>query len=78
MREPRKAGEATARSAVSPEIPMSGRRWPNASPCMVAMPMRRPVNDPGPVATAKASISSSAIADKSRMSRKATGSCSAT
>ena len=28
----------------------------NASPCIVAMPMRRPVNDPGPDATPKTSM----------------------
>src|ERR1041385_2846154 len=77
MREPRNAEPATARSAAKPEIPIRALPRPNASPCMVAMPMRRPVNDPGPVATAKASTSCSDTAERSRMSRRAPGSCSA-
>ena len=44
-------------SASNAETPMSGFPAANASPCIVAMPMRSPVNDPGPVATANTSMS---------------------
>ena len=50
----------TRASASSPETPINGFPSANASPCIVAMPMRRPVNEPGPVATAKTSMSPSA------------------
>ena len=43
-------------SASNAETPISGFPAANASPCIVAMPMRSPVNDPGPVATANTSI----------------------
>ncbi len=39
------------------DIPMSGFPSANASPCIAAIPIRRPVNDPGPVATPNASMS---------------------
>ena len=43
-------------SASNAETPISGLPAAIASPCIVAMPTRSPVNDPGPVATAKTSI----------------------
>ena len=57
------AGRALQRaSASSAEMPTSGFPVASASPCIVAMPMRSPVNDPGPVATANRSTSASASA----------------
>ncbi len=48
--------DARCASASSAEMPRSGRPHTSASPCMVAMPTRRPVNNPGPEATANRSI----------------------
>ena len=44
---------------------MSGFPAANASPCIVAMPIRSPVNEPGPVATANTSIVRSAMPARS-------------
>ena len=38
-------------SASSAETPTTGRPWAKARPCTVAIPIRRPVKDPGPEAT---------------------------
>ena len=43
-----RAGRAPAASAASVETPAHGRPRPSARPRAVAMPMRRPVNEPGP------------------------------
>ena len=51
---------ATMRQHIEPDTPTNGFPAAKASPCIVAMPMRRPVNEPGPVATAKMSMSASA------------------
>ena len=50
---------ATRTSTSNPDTPINGFPSANASPCIVAIPMRRPVNEPGPVATAKMSMSAS-------------------
>ena len=57
---------ASCASASSAETPATRRRRTNASPCIVAMPMRRPVNDPGPDATANRSTSASDEAARAR------------
>ena len=59
------ARPATNASASNADTPISGFSVANASPCIVAMPMRRPVNDPGPVATANTSIVRSVDASRS-------------
>ncbi len=61
-------------SASNPETPISGFPAANASPCIVAMPMRSPVNDPGPVATANTSISGSAMPACSSSAMRSPGS----
>ena len=43
-------------------MPASGLPFASANPCIVAMPMRSPVNDPGPDATANRSTSADAEA----------------
>ena len=45
--------------ASSVETPKHGLSAAQARPLTAAMPMRRPVNEPGPAATATASISAS-------------------
>ena len=50
-------GAASSASAASDDTAHSGRRAANAMPFAVAMPMRRPVNEPGPAPTATASSS---------------------
>ena len=45
----------------SVEMPAQGFPSPSASPLTAATPMRSPVNDPGPFATAKRSISESFV-----------------
>ena len=45
--------------ASSVDTPTHGLSVPSASPLTVATPMRTPVNEPGPCATAKASTSES-------------------
>ena len=54
VRRPRRRRRASASSA---DTPTTGRPVANASPWMAAMPMRRPVKDPGPAATANTSTS---------------------
>ena len=55
----RRSARQRARARRAPTRRRSRRRVTNASPCIVAMPMRRPVNDPGPDATANRSIADS-------------------
>ena len=57
---PAASRSATRASASRPDTPIKGLPAANASPCIVAMPIRRPVNEPGPVATAKTSMAPSA------------------
>ena len=59
MRRPAASGSAIRASASSADTPTSGFPAANASPCIVAIPMRSPVNDPGPIATANTSTSPS-------------------
>ncbi len=54
------APEAARASVSSAESPTHGLSLASASPCTLLRPIRRPVNEPGPVVTAKASISGAA------------------
>ncbi len=63
--------------ASNPEIPTSGFPSANASHCIVAIPIRSPVNDPGPLATAKRSMSASLTPARSSNDIRSAGRCSA-
>ena len=70
----RRVRAARCASASRAETPATRRRCTTANPCIVAMPIRSPVNDPGPDATANRSTSDIASPRRSSTRRSSPGS----